>query len=89
MTNKNDVLGTFALAEQLEALRSVLMDVLESKDPFSELVPEKEFSKKVGVPASTLRAWRSDGTLQDSWIKKGKHIFWSPRKFREELQKSA
>lgn len=88
MDDKNDVLGTFALAEQLKALQVQLTEVLESKDPFADIVPEKDFSKKVGVPASTLRAWRADGTLKDSWFKKGKHIFWSPRKFREELQKN-
>lgn len=86
MESQHDPLGIIALTSSIEKLCKLLEDNTGlNSDPFADLVPEAEFSKKVQVSASTLRQWRKDGTLKDCWVKRGKHIWWSPRIFREEL----
>lgn len=85
MQNKSDVLGTFALAEKLDHLQGVISNLIENQDPFADLVTEAEFSQKLNIPASTIRGWRNDPKLKRAWVKKGKHIWWSPKKFREKL----
>lgn len=88
MGTQQDILGTIHLAEQIKKLESTITGLLQDNDPFADLVPEAEFSERVKVSASTLRQWRKEGVVKDCWIKRGKHIWWSPRKFRDEISKT-
>ena len=89
MNNQSDVLGTIALSQKIDELQNRLDEILDTSDPMIDLIPESDFSKQIRVSGSTLRGWRADGTLKECWVKKGKHIWWSPRIFREELLKNA
>lgn len=85
MNHPHDPLGIYQLTQEIKKLRETIETVIGSQDPYADLIPEAEFSEKIQISASTLRQWRKDGTLKNCWVKRGKHIWWSPRIFREEL----
>lgn len=83
--NSNDPLGILALTEEIRQLRTELEGLIGKSDPYADLIPEAEFSERIKMSRSSLRNLRTNGTIVDSWVKSGNHVFWSPRIFREEL----
>lgn len=86
MDHTHDPLGIYQLTKEIRELKEMVKSLQPMNDPFIDLIPEVEFSKRVNISASTLRQWRGQGRYKNAWVKRGRHIFWSARLFREEIQ---
>ncbi|MEZ4989946.1 MAG: hypothetical protein R2824_06035 [Saprospiraceae bacterium] len=83
MENSHDPLGIYQLTKELRELNKVIKILQQNHDPFIDLIPEVEFSKRVNISASTLRNWRLEGRFKNAWVKRGKYVLWSARLFQE------
>lgn len=86
MNHPHDPLGIYQLTKEIHELKAMIRALQPMGNPFDDLIPEIEFSERIKISASTLRQWRGEGRYKHAWVKRGRHIFWSARLFREETE---